>query len=227
MAIRYAEGEILSQLYLDNVNFQNLYLYFMKHPGLIIIAIVFFSFNGAAQTKGYEDSIQAFQKNYVDSHEVVKNADKSFLTFYKADDDYRVIAKFKKISDKKGFDMYTSEGKTSKYFVYGLLSFTIHDTLQQLYVYQSEMLMKHEDYFDYLFVPFGDASSGFDSYGGGRYLDFRMNDIMADKLSMDFNKAYNPYCAYTTGYNCPLPPKENLLVVRIAAGEKNYEKAMH
>lgn len=199
----------------------------MKQIGPFIIFSILCTLNVSAQITGYVDSIQVFQKNYVDSHGVVKNSDKTFLTFYNANQDYRVTANFKKIVDKKGFDMLTSEGKSTKYFVYGLLSFKIHDTLQQLYVYQSEMLMKHPDYFDYLFVPFGDKSSGFDSYGGGRYLDFRMNDIKADKILIDFNKAYNPYCAYTTGYNCPLPPKENLLVVRIEAGEKNYEKPVH
>jgi hypothetical protein len=201
---------------------------FNKYYSIIILMflITLISFDAKAQ-RSYGDTLQAFQKNYVDSHAVVKGADKAFLSFYQVDINYLVNAKFKKLTDKTGFNMLTSEGKTSKYFVYGLLTFTIHDSTQQLYVYQSEMLMKNADYFDYLFVPFGDASSGFESYGGGRYLDFRMNDIKADKLLIDFNKAYNPYCAYTTGYNCPLPPKENLLVVQIAAGEKNYGKPVH
>jgi uncharacterized protein (DUF1684 family) len=96
-----------------------------------------------------------------------------------------------------------------------------------LYIYQSEALMQQEKYKDYLFVPFGDATSGFTSYGGGRYMDFRLQDIKNNQLIIDFNKAYNPYCAYTTGYNCPIPPKENLLTVAIPAGEKNYGKPFH
>ncbi len=193
---------------------------------ILIFVCTTASFSANAQLK-YEDSISLFQKNYVDSHEVVKAADRNHLSFYKPNMEYRVAARFKKIEDKKGFDMATSSGKLQHYFVFGLLQFSIHDTTQQLYIYQSQSLMTTEEYRDYLFVRFGDASSGFDSYGGGRYLDFRMNDIKGKTLTLDFNKAYNPYCAYASGYNCPLPPKENLLVVEIKAGEKNYGKGLH
>ncbi len=180
-----------------------------------------------AQPKSYKDSIIAFQENYVATHEVVGKEDKQYLSFFAPDESYRIVADFKKINDTKGFDMQTSSGNQSKYFVYGLLTFKIHDTIQKLYVYQSASLMKNEEYFDYLFVPFGDASSGFQSYGGGRYLDFRFNDVKGNQLKMDFNKAYNPYCAYASGYNCPLPPQENFLSVTIEAGEKNYGKPYH
>ena len=87
--------------------------------------------------------------------------------------------------------------------------------------------MQQEKYKDYLFIPFGDATSGLTSYGGGRYMDFTLADIKDNTLVIDFNKAYNPYCAYTIGYNCPIPPKENLLTEAINAGEKNYGKPVH
>lgn len=197
------------------------------HNKIILIFVCTTASYSASAQANYEDSIREFQKNYVDGHEVVKAGDKNYMSFYKPDIACRVVASFKKIEDKKGFEMYTSEGKPAKYFVFGVLTFVVHDTAQKLYVYQSESLMKTEEYKDYLYVPFGDASSGFESYGGGRYLDFRMNDIKGKTLTIDFNKAYNPYCAYATGYNCPLPPKENILVVEIKAGEKNYGKGMH
>ncbi len=107
------------------------------------------------------------------------------------------------------------------------MAFKIKDTLVYLYVYQSQSLMQQEKYKNYLLVPFGDATSGFESYGGGRYLEFNIPDIQNNQLALDFNKAYNPYCAYTTGYNCPIPPRENLLKIPIPAGEKNYEKPVH
>jgi len=84
--------------------------------------------------------------------------------------------------------------------------------------------MTSTDYADYLFIPFTDNTSGNESYGGGRYLDYKISDIKNNKLLLDFNKAYNPYCAYTTGYNCPIPPAENDLKVAIKAGEKAFEK---
>ena len=108
-----------------------------------------------------------------------------------------------------------------------MLTFKLHDSLLHLYVYQFEALMKKEKLKDYLFVPFGDATSGFESYGGGRYIEFYISDIKNNQVILDFNKAYNPYCAYTTGYNCPIPPLENLLIVAIPAGEKNYGKKVH
>ena len=70
------------------------------------------------------------------------------------------------------------------------------------------------------FVPFRDATSGTETYGAGRYLDLeRTGD---GSVMLDFNLAYNPYCAYDQRYSCPLPPVENWLQVPIRAGERNY-----
>ena len=70
------------------------------------------------------------------------------------------------------------------------------------------------------FIPFVDAQAGVLTYGAGRYLD--PNLLSSGKLLVDFNHAYNPYCAYNDLYSCPLPPFENRLKVAIKAGEKNY-----
>jgi hypothetical protein len=179
----------------------------------------------AAQRLTYTDSLKKFQQEYVNTHEVVKEGDRKYFRFFPVDKKYRVVARFKKIDDSKGFVMKTSGTKTSKYFKYGLLSFTIGNKTLHLTVYQSESLMKDTTYMNYLFVPFTDLTSGDKSYGGGKYLDFVMNDIKNNTLLLDFNKAYNPYCAYTTGYNCPIPPRENNLPVAINAGEMNFAKS--
>ncbi len=195
-----------------------------KHGFAIILFIVCFQ-NISAQT--YKDSLLAYQQNYINNHEVVGKDDKKFIHFYSVDESYRVMASFKKTGDAKGFDMNTASGTKQHYFRYGFLTFKLHNSIIHLYVYQSASLLKKEKFKDYLFVPFGDATSGFESYGGGRYLDFTISDIKHNSLVIDFNKAYNPYCAYTTGYDCPIPPKENLLTVAIDAGEKNYGKPVH
>jgi uncharacterized protein (DUF1684 family) len=71
-----------------------------------------------------------------------------------------------------------------------------------------------------LFIPFRDATSGSETYGGGRYLDV---DLESDgSVAVDFNQAYNPYCAYSDGYSCPIPPPENALAVPIRAGERAF-----
>jgi uncharacterized protein (DUF1684 family) len=190
------------------------------------LILVGFPLLSSAQ-KSYKDSLIAYQQHYISAHEVVGKQDKKYIQFYDVDESFRVVASFKKLDDNEGFDMNTSAGIKQKYFKYGILTFTLHDSLLHLYVYQSKDLMKQKKYREYLFVPFGDATSGFESYGGGRYVDFYIPAIKNNEVVIDFNKAYNPYCAYTTGYACPIPPLENLLTVPITAGEKNYGKKIH
>ena len=83
------------------------------------------------------------------------------------------------------------------------------------------------EYKDHLFLPFTDLTSGELTYSAGRYIDLKMSDIVENVVVIDFNKSYNPYCAYVSGkYNCPIPPKENQLPVSILAGEKNFLKPL-
>jgi uncharacterized protein len=172
----------------------------------------------------YEDSIRNYIQRYVNDHEVVKGEDKKSLQFYSANKAYRVSAAFEKKNNSEWFWMNTSGTMKQQYRVYGVLSFKIADTLLRLNVYQSQSLMATKDNSDYLFVPFTDKTTGFETYGAGRYIDLRIGDINNNSCVLDFNKAYNPYCAYASGFNCPVPPKENDLNISILAGEKNYLK---
>jgi uncharacterized protein (DUF1684 family) len=185
---------------------------------ILILAPLFCS----AQTISYEDSVNSFIKKYVADHEVVKGNDKKMMQFYPVNEQYRVTATFERKDSSEWFLMPTSGVIKKEYRVFGIFSFSINDTAVKLNVYQSKQLMASEEYFDYLFIPFTDKTSGIDTYGGGRYIDLKMNDIKNDRYIIDFNKAYNPYCAYAAGYNCPIPPKENDLPVTVKAGEKNY-----
>jgi len=74
-----------------------------------------------------------------------------------------------------------------------------------------------------LFVPFRDSTSGRETYGAGRYID--LDENASGIYELDFNRAYNPYCAYGEGYSCPIPPEENRLAIPIRAGEKIYALA--
>jgi uncharacterized protein (DUF1684 family) len=94
----------------------------------------------------------------------------------------------------------------------------------QLAIYKNLRTTRMPMFRDFLFLPFQDDTNGESTYGGGRYIDLKVGDIEDGKLTIDFNKAYNPYCAYGDGWNCPIPPVENILEVEIAAGEKNYKK---
>jgi uncharacterized protein (DUF1684 family) len=82
--------------------------------------------------------------------------------------------------------------------------------------------MRQEEYRDYLFLPFADLTNGEETYGGGRYLDLTIPT--GNTILLDFNKAYNPYCAYNPKYSCPLVPKQNRLDIPIIAGVKAFKK---
>ena len=181
-------------------------------------------FAATSQSLSYLDSLNAYQKNYMTTHEVVKGTERAFFRFFTVNENYRVLAKFEKLTDTDGFIMKTSGVKTPKYFRYGVLYFSIDKKQLKLTIYQSQNLLADSVYKNYLFIPFTDLTSGEESYGGGRYLDFFIDDIKNNELTIDFNKAYNPYCAYATGYNCPIPPAENDLPLPIKAGEMNFAK---
>jgi len=175
----------------------------------------------------YISQLKKFQADYVSNHEVVTGNDKKYFRFFKVDSLYQFKAYFEKINDSIGFTMKTSGTVSKHYFKYGKLSFLLRDSLLHQTIYQSKDLMMNEKYNDYLMIPFTDLTTGDESYDSGRYLDLVMGDIQNNTLTIDFNEAYNPYCAYATGFNCPLPPKENNLWVSILAGEKTFGKTTH
>ncbi len=197
-----------------------------KFPLLLLTVFCLQSAFAQKNNTAFEDSIKAFQKRYVASHEVVKGKDRKYLQFYQPARDFTALCVFEKNNDTTTVTIKTSGKKIpEKYFTrYGRLTFTIHDTIQYLTIYQSKDLMKNPQYKDYLFVPFTDATTGDETYGSGRYIDITIPEIKGSLFFLDFNKAYNPYCAYSEGYNCPVPPKENYLTVAIKAGEKNFGK---
>lgn len=142
------------------------------------------------------------------------------LDFFPINEKFIVNAKFIRAKKAKVFKMKTSTSRTPEYKKYGELHFTIDDKEYQLNVYQSIDLSKKEEYKDYLFLPFSDLTNGKESYIGGRYIDMKIQD--AKVWEIDFNKAYNPYCAYNHKYSCPIVPLENDLDVAILAGVKKF-----
>src|SRR5690606_10222897 len=122
----------------------------------------------------------------------------------------------------KPFMMPTRSGKVKEYRQYALITFQLHGKDITMAVYQSQTLIKDPKYKDHLFLPFTDDTNYKETYGGGRYIDLDLTDIKNSKIVVRFNKCYNPYCAYSDGYNCPIPPKENSLAIEIKAGEKAF-----
>lgn len=110
----------------------------------------------------------------------------------------------------------TNTDRSPQYFTYCTLEFKIGDSTCHLIAYTRDLELSEG-----LFIPFKDASAGNETYGGGRYIEMPFDGI-GNTLTLDFNRAFNPYCHYNTKYSCPVVPPENVLKVRIAAGEKKY-----
>jgi hypothetical protein len=142
------------------------------------------------------------------------------LDFFPLNEKYIVEAKFVRTKKEKAFAMKTTTSRTPLYVKYGELHFIIDEKEFKLNVYQNIDLSKKPGYADYLFLPFSDLTCGKESYIGGRYVDMRMQK--GKTWTIDFNKAYNPYCAYNYKYSCPIVPLENDLDIEILAGVKKY-----
>ena len=189
---------------------------------IFLLSIFFFPLYVSAQCS--EDSVVAFQKQinseYADPKETpLKENDLAAfkaLHFFPTDLKYCVTAKFVRTPNEKPFAMPTSGERKPLYVKYGEVFFVINGKDLKLNIYQSIDLAKTEKYKNHLFLPFTDLTSGIQCYGGGRYIDLEIptNDIIV----IDFNKAYNPYCAYNEKYSCPIPPRANDLDIEILAG---------
>lgn len=147
-----------------------------------------------------------------------------FLNYFPVDKAYRTTADVTLLLGEETFKMPTYDGTSNPYKRYAILNFKLDNKSYQLTVYQSAALFQNPQYKNHLFLPFLDATNGQESYNGGRYIDLSITDIIDNKVTLDFNTAYNPYCAYSNGYRCPVPPQENILETKIMAGEKAFHK---
>jgi uncharacterized protein (DUF1684 family) len=178
-------------------------------------------------SQDYKTLIAEHRKNYAadflaDAGSPLKKDDLQFLRFYDADSAYRVIANAKILINETPFVIPVFSGTGSGYARYAMLNFTLKGKPYELTIYKSLALANNPQYADYLFLPFTDDTNSLTTYGGGRYIDLRTGDIKDGKVTIDFNKAYNPYCAFSGGYACPKPPGENKLATSIEAGEKLF-----
>lgn len=134
------------------------------------------------------------------------------LAYFDPDLTYRVTARLEPFADKTQKLVVTlSDGSEEVYEKYARAVFSLHDTLCRV------LILKHEGT---LSILYKDATSGHETYGGGRYIDLSPETLVDNHAVIDFNAAYNPYCAYAPQYACPLPPAENTLSVAVKAGEK-------
>lgn len=138
------------------------------------------------------------------------------LNYFSENDALRFALDMERYENPEPVQMQTSKGEVRDYFKVGQIRFPVNGVETTLQVYESA------DNMGEYFVPFIDSTAPQETYGAGRYLE--PEQIGTDKLLVDFNAAYNPYCVYGPQWSCPIPPLENRLSVRIEAGEKNFEK---
>lgn len=195
----------------------------------IAVLVLLLGFNfGFSQKKFSQSDAEKFQKQINSEYADAKTSPlmeedlKTFKTldFYPISEKYFVNAKFEKAKNEKVFEMKTTGTRTPKYIKYGTIYFTLDGVEMQLNVYRNIELSKQKEYKDHLFLPFSDLTCGKESYIGGRYIDLKIPK--GDTMAIDFNQAYNPYCAYNHKYSCPLVPLENDLKVEIKAGVKTF-----
>ena len=194
---------------------------------VILVALLLTAQAGRGQN--YAASIREYRKQYIkdlldEPRHPVKAGDERFLDFYEPDSVFRVVAQFTPTEGAKPFMIHTHSGKDKPFREFGVIRFTIHDTDGELHVYQMLDLVNNTVHQDELFVPFNDLTNYDFTFGGGRYIDLSAKDIKNGQIVVDFNKCYNPYCAFAEGFSCPIPPEENHLVLEIRAGEKMYKK---
>lgn len=195
---------------------------------VLSFVVCFVSFTVFAQTQFDAKAVADFQKelnaHYADStSSPLKKEDRinfQSLDFFPVDSTYFLEAKFIRTAKEKPFKMPTTTDRRPLYVKYGELHFTLNGKKCHLNVYQNVEFSKKPGYKDDLFLPFTDLTSGVESYGGGRYIDIKIQE--GENWVVDFNQAYNPYCAYNEIYSCPIPPLENDLKVAIKAGVKKF-----
>ena len=146
----------------------------------------------------------------------------SGLHYFPLKPKYRFRVKLIPYANPERLVMTTSKGQQREYLRYGRLEFDIEGRRHILQAYMSTTVHAPHHGEESLFVPFRDATSGKESYGAARYLDLEFN--ASNEYLLDFNLAYNPYCAYSEDYVCPFPPPENWLQVPILAGERSFRK---
>lgn len=193
---------------------------------LVVLAAVGYMFTAAESPEAYLEKIEKererqfkFIRFNVESPltEEQKAGFKS-LKFYEVNPAYKVKARLIPIENKKVREVPMTDGTKERYIEHSYAEFELNGQTNKLLLLQSvnETDMRN------FFLAFADETSSRETYGGGRYLNVRQDGKTS--ITIDFNLAYNPYCAYNPDYACPLPPKENLLSIAIEAGEKNYKE---
>lgn len=194
---------------------------------LILFALAMVMVSCSTYNKVISKHREEYKEEFImDSRSPLDSSELNNLDFYAPKKSAKVEAVFVETPNAEPFDLPTYSGITKSYRKWGVATFVWEKDSVQLSLYESMNLRNNPVYADYLFLPFKDETNGVTTYGGGRYLNMSKEDTADGRLTIDFNMCYNPWCAYSDGYNCPIPPGENNLPFAVEAGERNY-KGVH
>jgi len=152
-----------------------------------------------------------------DDHSPLQGDDVEGLRYFSVSNDFVFTASLNILDLDQRVWLATSTGDSEPYNRYALAVFTYQQKTHSLTLFRPEGSQDSNR----LFIPFNDESNSKESYTAGRYLEVSPD---ATSVTLDFNYAYNPYCAYSERFRCPIPPAENRLEFAVYAGEKNYDR---
>ena len=192
---------------------------------LVVLAAIAYMFTAAESPEDYQEKIETererqFKYIRFNAESPLTEEQKrglQSLKFYTIDPAYRVKARLLPIEIKKVREVPLTDGSTERYLEHSWAEFELGGKTNKVLLLQS---LSESDMRNF-FLAFADETSGKETYAGGRYLNVRQDG--KNSITLDFNLAFNPYCAYNPDFACPLPPRENSLEIAIPAGEKNYE----
>jgi uncharacterized protein (DUF1684 family) len=180
-----------------------------------ILGIVYYSLSSSPSYA--EQTLKTFEE-YKERIRTMQDSplkDKGTFDFFEPNKDWIVEADFRTTTDSVDFQMDMTDSTKVNAVLAGKAQFAKDGIAITVFIFD-----EGESYL----LPFRDLSNGKDTYGGGRYLNIPKADLIDGKITLDFNATRNYYCAYTSDYICPVPPKENTLPLVVNAGEKNFIK---
>ncbi|MDB5264390.1 MAG: hypothetical protein JWQ14_3673 [Adhaeribacter sp.] len=193
--------------------------------GVILIIFYFLKeavFSDTAYVAGIKKERQEKNQSFRSSNSPLVEADRptfDSLVYYAPDIIYRVNADYEEFSQPETVQMPMNTGGTEPYLRFAKATFNLEGQQNSLILYLRVATTDSA-----LFVPFSDKTNGTETYEGGRFLDIPKPEKGVRQITLDFNKAYNPFCVYNYNYTCPVPPPSNRLPVMVRAGEKAYQK---
>ena len=192
---------------------------------VIVFAIIYYSMGGGGNDQAYMEKVadvRAERVRFLKSSEQspFQQFDKKYqpVSYFEIDSKYKVRANLERISSPVRMAVQNSDGTSITYSKFAYATFKLEGQDLRLLILKPAGFGALPNTY---FTAFADDTSGESTYGGGRYLDLEIGK--SDNIEIDFNLAYNPYCAYVSEYSCPLPPAENVLPLKIEAGEKAFD----